>query len=66
MYQPKLRKQRSGIPIMRNSEIDAHAEEFLRDYNPSLFKSPQPVDIEAFAEFYLGLALISHTFPIAG
>ena len=70
MYQPKLRQQRSGIPIMRNSEIDAHAEEFLRDYNPSLFKSPQPVDIEAFAEFYLGLALdftyLSHCGLILG
>ena len=70
MYQPKLRKQRNGIPVMRNSEIDTHAEEFLRDYNPSLLKSPQPVDIEAFAEFYLGLALdftyLSHCGLILG
>ncbi|HIU77584.1 MAG TPA: hypothetical protein IAC62_16975 [Candidatus Pelethocola excrementipullorum] len=70
MYQPKLRKQRNGIPVMRNSEIDAHAEEFLRDYNPSLLKIPQPVDIEAFAEFYLDLALdyayLSHCGLILG
>lgn len=70
MYQPILRKQRSGIPIMRNSEIDAHAEEFLRDYSPSLLKMPQPVDIEAFAEFYLDLALdyayLSHCGLILG
>lgn len=70
MYQPILRKQRSGIPIMRNSEIDAHAEEFLRDYSPSLLKMPQPVDIEAFAEFYLDLVLdyayLSHCGLILG
>lgn len=70
MYQPKLRKQRSGIPIMRNSEIDVHAEEFLLDYKPSLLKTPQPVDIEAFAEFYLDLALdyayLSHCGLILG
>jgi len=70
MYQPRLRKQRNGIPILSNSEIDAHAEGYLRDYNPSLLKIPQPVDIEAFAEFYLDLALdytyLSHCGLILG
>lgn len=70
MYQPKLRKQRNGIPIMRNSEIDVHAEEFLRDYSPSLLITPQPVDIELFAERYLDLALdytyLSHCGLILG
>lgn len=28
MYQPKLKKKQNGIPIMSNSEIDAHAEEY--------------------------------------
>lgn len=57
MYQPRLRKQRNGILIMSNNEINTHAEEYLRDYNSSLLKIPQPVDIEVFAEFYLDLAL---------
>jgi len=57
MYQPKLRKKWNGIPIMCNSEIDAHAEEFLKDYNPSVLKNPQPVNMEEFAEFYLNLTL---------
>ena len=55
---------------MRNSEIDAHAEEFLRDYSPFLLKTPQPVDIETFAEFYLDLAVdyayLSHCGLILG
>ena len=57
MYQPKIRKLRSGIPILRNCEIDAHAEAFLRDYDATLLTIAKPVDIESFAEFYLGLSL---------
>lgn len=57
MYQSMLRKQRSGIPIMKNNEINTHAVEFLPDYSPYLLKMPHPVDIETFAEFYLDLAL---------
>lgn len=70
MYQPKLRKQRNGIPVLKNCEIDDHAEAFLRDYNAALLTTPQPVDIEAFAEFYLNLSLdyvfLSHCGLILG
>ena len=57
MYQPKIRKLRSGIPILRNCEIDAHAEAFLRDYDATLLETPKPVDVESFAELYLNLSL---------
>lgn len=70
MYQPKIRKLRSGIPILKNCEIDAHAEAFLRDYDGTLLTTPKPVDIESFAEFYLGLSLdyvyLSHCGLILG
>ena len=70
MYQPKLRKKRNGVPIMCNGEIDAHAEEFLKDYNPAVLKTPQPVNMEEFAEFYLDLTLdytyLSHCGLILG
>lgn len=70
MYQPKLRKQRNGIPVLKNCEIDEHAEAFLRDYNAALLTTPQPIDIEAFAEFYLNLSLdyvyLSHCGLILG
>ena len=42
---------------MSNAEIDEHAEELLKDYKSTVLKNPQPVDIEAFAEIYLDLAL---------
>lgn len=57
MYQPKLIKRANGVPIMHHSEIDFHAEEFLRDYSPTVLKNPQPVNIEEFAEFYLDLTM---------
>lgn len=70
MYQPKIRKQRNGIPILRNCEIDAHAEAFLRDYDATLLETPKPVDIESFAELYLDLSLdyvyLSHCGLILG
>lgn len=70
MYQPKFRKQRNGIPILKNCEIDAHAEAFLRDFDATLLTTPKPVDIEAFAEFYLDLSLdyvyLSHCGLILG
>ncbi|GLC78493.1 hypothetical protein LBYZC6_06070 [Lacrimispora brassicae] len=70
MYQPKLRKRRNGVPIMSNAEIDSHAEQFLKDYNPTVLKNPQPVNIEAFAEIYLDLTVdytyLSHCGLILG
>lgn len=70
MYQPNLRKKKNGMPILRNSEIDAHAEAFLKAYNPSVLKTPQPINIEEFAEFYLDLTMdyvyLSHCGFILG
>lgn len=70
MYQPKIRKLRNGIPILRNCDIDAHAEAFLRDYDATLLTIPKPVDIESFAEMYLDLSIdymyLSHCGLILG
>lgn len=55
---------------MSNAEIDCYAEEFLKDWQPSVLKNPQPVDIEKFVEIYLDLALdytyLSHCGLILG
>lgn len=70
MYEPKLRKRRSGLPIISHAEIDNHVEEYLKDYKPSLLAVPQTVDIEEFAEYYLDLNLdyvfLSHCGLILG
>ena len=43
------------MPILKDSDIDFHAEAFLKEYNPGLLTDPQSVDIEDFAGYYLGL-----------
>lgn len=70
MYQPKLKKKRNGIPILSNIDIDTHAEEYLKDYNPSALKIPQPINMDELAEFYLNLTMdyvyLSHCGFILG
>lgn len=70
MYEPKLKKRKSGLPIISHAEIDRHVERYLEDYNPSLLSEPQAVNIENFAEYYLGLNLeyvyLSHCGLILG
>lgn len=49
----KIRHAKNNLPVLKNSEIDAHAEALLRRYNPKLLSEPQEVDVEEFVEFYL-------------
>lgn len=43
------------MPILSNNEIEDDAEMFIRDFDADLLKNPREVDIEQFAEYYLGL-----------
>lgn len=43
------------MPILSNKEIEDDAEMFIRDFDADLLKNPREVDIEQFAEYYLGL-----------
>lgn len=55
MFEPQFRSQRNGVPILSDAEIDEHAELFITDYDKTLLTDPRPIDIEHFAEYYLGL-----------
>jgi len=55
MYHPRFKTGRTGVPILRNADIDTDAELLLREYNPELLKTPQSLNVEDFAESYLGL-----------
>ncbi|MEG0721650.1 MAG: ImmA/IrrE family metallo-endopeptidase [Lachnospiraceae bacterium] len=55
MYEPRFNTRGKGVPILKDADIDFHAEAFLKEYNPRLLTEPQPVDIEDFAGYYLGL-----------
>lgn len=70
MFHPSFRTSKTGVPILSNANIDTDAELFLQDYNPDLLRTPQPLDVEDFAENYLKLdihfANLSHNGCIWG
>lgn len=55
MFKPQYRTRRNGVPILSDSSIDFDAEKFIIDYDATLLTDPRPVDVENFAEYYLGL-----------
>lgn len=60
----------NNVPRMSDAEIECHAMLLIQDYNTNLLKTPQPLDVEDFAEDYLGLSFhytnLSHTGFIWG
>ncbi|HHV07319.1 MAG TPA: ImmA/IrrE family metallo-endopeptidase [Firmicutes bacterium] len=65
-----FRRKKSGVPILRKNEIEAMAELLLRDYDAEVLKEPGALDIEHFAENYVGLEMdyqdLSHNRSILG
>ena len=45
----------NGVPILSKKEINAIAEDYVLDFQAAALREPQPLDIEAFIEFYLGM-----------
>lgn len=60
----------NNVPRMSDTDIERHAMLYLQDYNAELLKVPQPLDVEDFAEGYMGIhfhyANLSHTGFIWG
>lgn len=55
MYKPVYKTARNGVPILSKREIDTIAENFLWDFCPKAMKTPMEIDIDSFAQNYLGL-----------
>ena len=55
MIDLRLKYGTNNIPILSNETIDEHAERLIGDYDSSLLSRPQAIDVEDFAENYLGL-----------
>ena len=55
MITPKYRTKKNGVPILSKKEIYAIAEDFVGDFQPAALVNPQPIDVEAFLELYLGM-----------
>lgn len=70
MISLEYRLDHRNVPVISDYEIDVGAERLLRDFNCRLLTDPQPIDIESFAEDYLGLHIhydnLSHNGCIWG
>lgn len=57
MIDIKFRSKSNGVPILSKDDMDYIADNILRDYNEKVLGEPSALDIERFAEFYLGLQM---------
>lgn len=55
MYFPSYRKKKNGIPVLKKAEIDGIAERLILDFSPDAMQTPMEIDIDSFAQNYLGL-----------
>lgn len=55
MIDLRLKYGTNNIPILSNSTIDDQAEALIGDYDSTLLSKPRALDVEDFAENYLGL-----------
>lgn len=55
MYTPTLRVKNNGVPVLSKKELNDIGERFIADFQPEALKEPQPIDIDGFAELYLGM-----------
>ena len=51
MVKPKFRTNSSGLPIVKDREIDIIVEQLLTQYKPELLNNPAALDVDEFAFF---------------
>ncbi|WP_405744492.1 ImmA/IrrE family metallo-endopeptidase [Anaerovibrio slackiae] len=52
---PQYRQNRNGVPILSEQNLEDIGENLTGDFCPEVLTEPQEVDIDAFAEIYMGL-----------
>jgi len=55
MYEPSLRYKKNGVPVISKKEINKIGEDFVRDFCPKALIEPMGINIDRFAEGYLGV-----------
>lgn len=55
MIEPDFMRNKNGMPIIRDKEIDVIVEQILTQYKPELLTRPGVLDVDDFALYYLGL-----------
>lgn len=64
MFKPEMIRKESGLPVLSKKQIDDIGIELVRDFNADALVTPQAIDIDLFAQDYLGVnqdfAYLSH------
>ena len=55
MYRPDITRKKSGAPVLSRKENDVIGEDLVEDFMPDALKTPQEIDIDSFAQNYLGM-----------
>ena len=55
MIKPKYQTKSNGVPVLSKKAIDAIAGDYIHDFQESAWSKLEPLDIEGFIEFYLGM-----------
>ena len=55
MYKPELTKKSTGVPVLSKNEIDSIGERLVTDFCAAALEQPAAVNIDLFAQSYLGL-----------
>lgn len=55
MFRPEITRKKSGAPVLSRKEIDSIGENLVSEFSPEVLTNPQEVDIDLFAQDYLGM-----------
>lgn len=55
MFRPEIKRKRSGAPVLSRKEIDVIGENLVDEFSPEVLTNPQEMDIDLFAQDYLGM-----------
>ena len=51
----RIPRRNDGVPILSKDSVDDLGEALVADFFPEGLVHPQPIDIDSFAKFYIGL-----------
>jgi hypothetical protein len=55
MVNLNIRRQKSGVPVLSRDQIDDLGERLVYDFCPQAMTTPQELDVDLFAQAYLGM-----------
>ena len=55
MVRLNINRKRSGVPVLSRKQIDDLGERLVYDFCPDAMVNPQPLDVDLFAQDYLGM-----------